>query len=220
VSADLQTSPERSSSFRALHNRAVGYARSGFVEPALEMYDRALRMANDDTDRQLAYASMSAAYHGAALCELDPLEQHRLLHDGLYAATAALDPKGAVDTIAAGEALAHRAMMLAEIGHFHAAIDDARRVFQLAAEHGLRSESALAIIAEAMAQWGLHRDPAVHDVIRRAKEAAEGLELQQFTGPLYELEEEVAMAAISQGDPCLGMPNRRAIGDVAVEEVR
>lgn len=187
----LQRLPNDPSHYQVLHNMAVTYARCGFVEPALEMYDRALRLANNDIDRQFAYASMSATYHDAALRELDPLEQHRLLHDGLYAATAALDPEGAKETMAVGEALAHRAMMLAEIGHFHAAIVDAHRATEIATEHGMRGESALAIAAKAIAQWGLHRDPEVHHLIRRAMEAAEGLDLQQYMGPLHELEVEV-----------------------------
>lgn len=177
--------------YQVLHNMAVTYARCGFVEPALELFDRALRLANNDTDRQFAYASMSATYHDAALRELDPLEQHRLLHDGLYAATAALDPEGATEAMAVGEALAHRAMMLAEIGHFHDAINDARRAKEIATEHGMRGESALAIAAEAIATWGLSRDPAVRILIDDAIDAADGLELQQYMGPLLELEVEV-----------------------------
>ena len=51
---------------------------------------------------------MSAAYHYAAQREPDPHEQHRLLHDGLYAATAALDPEGGHEVMAIGQALAHR----------------------------------------------------------------------------------------------------------------
>ena len=177
--------------YQVLHNMAVTYARCGFIEPALELFDRALRLANNDTDRQFAYASMSATYHDAALRELDPLEQHRLLHDGLYAATAALDPQGANETMAVGEALAHRAMMFAEIGRFHDAIYDARNAKEIATEHGMRGESALAIAAEAIATWGLSRDPLVRTLIDDALDAAKGLELQQYMGPVHELEVEV-----------------------------
>ncbi len=177
--------------FQVLHNMAVTYARCGFVEPALELYDRALRLADNDVDRQFAYASMSAAYHDAALRETDPLEQHRLLHDGLYAASAALDPEGAREAMAVAEALAHRAMMLAEIGHYHSAIDDAQRARALAGEHGMRLELALAIAGEALALWGMRRDASVRAVIDEAYAAAEGLELTRYLGPLHELEVEV-----------------------------
>jgi diguanylate cyclase (GGDEF)-like protein len=187
----LQRLPNDPEHYQVLHNMAVTYARCGFVEPALELYDRALRLADNDTDKQFAYASMSATYHDAALRELDPLEQHRMLHDGLYAATAALDPEGATEAMAVGEALAHRAMMLAEIGHYHSAIDDARRAREIATEHGMRGESALAIAGEALALWGLSRDPDVRLLIDDAFAAAEGLELKQYMGPLHELEVEV-----------------------------
>lgn len=184
----LPNDPEH---FQVLHNMAVTYARCGFVEPALELYDRALRLADNDTDRQFAYASMSSAYHDAALRELDPLEQHRLLHDGLYAATAALDPEGATEAMAVGEALAHRAMMLAEIGHYHSAIDDACRARAIADEHGMRAESALAMAGEAIATWGLTRDASVRTLIDEAFSAAEGQDLRPYLGPLHELQVEV-----------------------------
>jgi diguanylate cyclase (GGDEF)-like protein len=187
----LQRLPNDPAHFQVLHNMAVTYARCGFVEPALELYDRALRLADNDIDRQFAYASMSAAYHDAALRETDPLEQHRLLHDGLYAASAALDPEGAREAMAVAEALAHRAMMLAEIGHYHSAIDDAQRARALAGEHGMRLELALAIAGEALALWGMRRDASVRAVIEEAFEAAEGLELARYLGPLHELEVEV-----------------------------
>jgi diguanylate cyclase (GGDEF)-like protein len=93
--------------------------------------------------------------------------------------------------MAVGEALAHRAMMFAEIGRFHDAIDDARNAKEISTEHGMRGESALAIAAEAIATWGLSRDPAVRTLIDAALDAAEGLELQQYMGPVHELEVEV-----------------------------
>lgn len=188
----LQRLPNDPAHFQVLHNMAVTYARCGFLEPALELYDRALRLASNDVDRQFAYASMSSAYHDASLRETDPLEQHRLLHDGLYAASAALDPEGAREAIAVIEALVHRALMLAEIGHFHSAVDDARRARELAADHGSRTELALAIAGEAIALWGIRRDAAaVRSLIDEAFAAAEGLELGRYLAPLHELQVEV-----------------------------
>jgi diguanylate cyclase (GGDEF)-like protein len=184
---------------------AVTYARCGFVEPALELYDRALRLADNDVDRQFAYASMSAAYHDAALRETDPLEQHRLLHDGLYAASAALDPEGARETLAVCEALAHRSLMLAEIGHYHSAMDDAQRAQQLAREHGMRGELALALAGEALARWGMHRDASpgegsVRSLIDAAFEAAAGLEQDRYLTPLHELQVDVLWSAGAHTD--------------------
>jgi tetratricopeptide (TPR) repeat protein len=42
-------------------------------------------------DLQTTYANLTAAYHAAAAMEPDPAKRNRYLHDGLYAATAALD---------------------------------------------------------------------------------------------------------------------------------
>ena len=90
----LEDLPNDAASFLVLQNLAVTYTHSGFVEAALELYDRALRLAETDEDRQFTYANMSCAYHYAAQRESDPDERTRLLHDGLYAATAAVDPEG------------------------------------------------------------------------------------------------------------------------------
>ena len=187
----LQRLPNDPQHYQVLQNMADTYARCGFVEPSLELYDRALRLADNDSDRQFTYASMSAAYHDAALRECDPLEQHRLLHDGLYAATAALDPEGATEAMSIGEALAHRSMMLAEIGHYHSALDDARRARDVATQHGMRTELALSMAGEALAVWGLSRDTGVRTLVDDAFAAADGLDLDRYLGPLHELEVEV-----------------------------
>ena len=65
----LQRLPNDPQHYQVLQNMADTYARCGFVEPSLELYDRALRLADNDSDRQFTYASMSAAYHDAALRE-------------------------------------------------------------------------------------------------------------------------------------------------------
>jgi diguanylate cyclase (GGDEF)-like protein len=183
--------PNEHEHYQVVHNMAATYAHCGFIEAALELYDRALRLADNDADRQFAYASMSSAYHYAAQREPDPLQRHRLLHDGLYAATAALDPEGATEVMAMGEALAHRSMMLAQIGHYHAAIDDAHRALAIATEHGLREERVVAMAGEALALWGSSRDTGVRALIATAVEMATELHATDYLWPLLEVEVEV-----------------------------
>ena len=183
--------PNDSENYQVVHNLAVTYAACGFIEPALELYDRALRLADNDLDRQFAYASMSEAYHDAAQREPDPRVQHRLLHDGLYSATAALDPEGGTEVMAMCKALAHRSMMLAEIGHHHSAIDDARKARTIACEHGLRADLLVAMIGEALALWGLTRDTSVRTLVDEALSLAAQLPPTPYTRPLYELEVDV-----------------------------
>jgi diguanylate cyclase (GGDEF)-like protein len=180
-----------SSNFQIVHNLADTYRTCGFVEAALELFDRALRIAHDDLDRQFSYASMSAAYHDAAQREPDPREQHRLLHDGLYAATAALDPEGGREVMAMCTALAHRSMMLAEIGHYHSALDDARKAKLLAGEHGMRAELLVALIGEALAVWGMTRDASVRELVDAALTLANELPPTEFLRPLHDLEVDV-----------------------------
>ncbi len=124
----LDRLPNEVENYLVIHNMASTYTSSGFVKAALDLFDRALRLAPTDDARQFTYASMASAYHYAAQREPDPLERNRLLHDGLYAATAALDPTGATEVLAVGTALSHRSMMLAEIGHYEAALTDAPRL--------------------------------------------------------------------------------------------
>jgi tetratricopeptide (TPR) repeat protein len=162
----LDRLPNDAGNYQVMHNMAVTYAQCGFVEAALELYDRALRLAEHDEDRQFAYASICAAYHYAAQRDPNPDERNRLLHDGLYAATAALDPEGGGEVLAMCPALAHRSMMLAEIGHYHAALDDARNARHLAIEHGMREEQVIAMTGEAMALWGSSQNTDVLDLIR------------------------------------------------------
>lgn len=183
--------PHESRHYQVVNNLAVTYANCGFVEAALELYDRALRLADNDLDRQFTYANMSGAYHDAAQREPDPGEQHRLLHDGLYAATAALDPEGGTEVMAMCKALAHRSMMLAEIGHHHSALDDARKARLIATEHGMRSEILVAMIGEALALWGLTRDADVRTIVDEALALAAELPPSECFRPLYELDVDV-----------------------------
>jgi diguanylate cyclase (GGDEF)-like protein len=187
----LDRLPHETENYQVMHNMAVTFADCGFVEAALELYDRALRLADNETDRQFAYASMSVAYHYAAQREPDPQEQHRLLHDGLYAATAGLDPEGAHEVLAMGEALAHRSMMLAEIGHYHAAIDDARRAREIATENGRRDDLVVAMAGEALALWGLTRDVGVRELIEDTLALAAEVNATEYLGPLQALEVDV-----------------------------
>lgn len=187
----LDRLPNEAANFQVVHNMAVTYAQCGFVEAALELYDRALRLADTDDDRQFAYSSMSGAYHYAAQREPDPDERSRLVHDGLYAATAALDPEGGRELMATCQAMAHRSMMLAEIGHYHAALDDARNARLLATEHGMREEQVIAMSGEAMAMWGASQSTDVIDLIGDTLALAADINYTVYLAPLFKVEVEV-----------------------------
>ena len=187
----LDRLPNESSNYQVVHNMAVTYAHCGFVEAALELYDRALRLAENDDDRQFAYASMSAAYHYAAQREPDADERSRLVHDGLYSATAALDPEGGSEVLTICLAMAHRSMMLAEIGHHHAALDDARAARALAVEHGMREEQVLAMAGEAMALWGSGQCTDVLALLHDTCALAAEINYTDYLDPLLAVEVEV-----------------------------
>lgn len=187
----LDRLPNEAGNFQVMHNMAATYANCGFIDAALEVYDRALRLAQTDADRQFAYASMCSAYHFAAQREPNPQERNRLVHDGLYAATAALDPEGGTEVLAIGAALAHRSMLLAEIGHYHASLDDARAARLITAEHGMREEQVVAMSGEAMALWGSSQNTDVLDLICDALALAAELSFTDYLDPLLKIEVEV-----------------------------
>ncbi len=161
--------------YQVIHNMAVTYQRCDFPLPAIELYDRALRLAPDDAERTFVYANMASAHHMAMNYEIDPEMASRHLHDGIYAATAALDVQGTCDVVTEATALAHRSILLNAIGHHDAALDDARRCRDLAEKNELQECEVVAMVGEAVARWQLERDPAVLDLIFDA--AARGKEL-------------------------------------------
>lgn len=187
----LDQLPNEAEHYQIVHNMAATYATCGFVKAALELYDRALRLADNDGDRQYTRGSMASAYHYAAQREQDPAERDRLIHAGLYAATAALEPVGDAELLAMGGAQAHRAMMLAELGHFQPALDDARTARRITEEHGIREEQVVAMAAEAIALWGSTKNPTVLDLVDETLQLANEIGFDDYLAPLLKIEIEI-----------------------------
>jgi diguanylate cyclase (GGDEF)-like protein len=131
------------------------------------------------------------AYHAAAVAEPDPARRHRQLHDGLYAATAALDPEGSQQIAQMCSALAHRSVLLAEIGHHDSALADARRARAIALDLGLRREQVIAAVGEVVARWHLSLDTSVLLLVEEAKALAVDLDVDDFLRPLLAVEIDV-----------------------------
>ena len=183
--------PLDASAFPLINDLAMTCERSGFVESSLVLYDRCLRLSLSDDDLQSTYANLSAAYHAAAASETDPAQRNRHLHDGLYAATAALDPEGGRQVRATCMALAHRAVMFAEIGHHKSALIDARRGRALAIEHGMLRERAVAAIGEVIARWHADLDTTVLTLIDEINTLSEDLCLGRLLRPVTRIEVDV-----------------------------
>ena len=179
------------SAYPAIYDLAVTCDQCGFFESSLVLYDRCLRIAISDDDRQSAYANLTAAYWAAAAAEPDPDKRSRHLRDGLYAATAALDPEGGNQVRARCVALAHRAVLFAELGHHDSALLDARRARVLAVEHGLRHEQVVAMVGEVIARWHSSLDTTVLALIAEVKALAEDLDVNDCLRPLTAVEVDV-----------------------------
>lgn len=182
---------QESSSYPAIYDLAVTCYQSGFFESSLILYDRCLRIAATDDDRQVAYANLTAAFRAAAMGERDPAKRGRHLRDGLYAATAALDPEGSRQPGPTCVALANRSVLFAELGHFQSALADARRARELALEHGMRREQVIAAVGEVIARWHSSLDTTVLTLIEEAKAMADALDAHDCLRPLIQIEVDV-----------------------------
>ncbi|CAN5549258.1 hypothetical protein BH10ACT2_BH10ACT2_13290 [soil metagenome] len=192
----LDQLPNEPQHYQVVHNMAATYAICGFAKPALELFDRAQQLAGDnEAARQYTFGSMAATYHYAAQREQDPDERERLMRAGLHAATAALEPDADAELLATDGALAHRAMMLAEIGHYESALHDACAARRIAAAHGIREEQIIAMSAEAIARWGLREEgvdgPVVLGLINETVKLAHELGFTDYLQPLLKTEIEV-----------------------------
>jgi diguanylate cyclase (GGDEF)-like protein len=183
----MERVPNETSNYHVIHNTAVTYQRCDFPVQAIELYDRALRLARNDIDRTFTYANLASAYHMAMNYETDPDVAATLLHDGIYAATAALDPESGREVDAEATALAHRSVLLNAIGHHDAALRDASRARALASEHALENDAVVAMVGEAVARWHLHADASVLDLVTDAADRARSLGIETYlksTGPV------------------------------------
>ncbi len=187
----IEQLPLDPSAFPLIYDLAVTCEQSGFLESSLVLYDRCLRLSLNDDDLQTTYANLTAAYHAAAAAEPDPTKRDRHLHDGLYAATAALDPEGARQVRPMCVALAHRSVLFAEIGHHASALADAQRVRPLAVANGLHREQVVAAIGEVIARWHGALDTTVLAVINEINVLAEDLNIDHFLRSVHEVEVDV-----------------------------
>ena len=166
--------------FQVIHNMAVTYQRCGFAEPAIELYERALCLARTERDRTFTSANLASAFHLAMIGATDDGDAARHAHDGIYAATSALDSQASREVAAESTALGHRAVLFNFIGHHQAALADATRGRLLADKYALREDEVVAMIAEAVARWNLHRDTSVAVLIDDAMRRAHGLGIEQY----------------------------------------
>ena len=175
--------PHEPSAFPVIYDLAVTCDQSGFFESALALYDRCLRLAVTDNDRQAAYANLTAAFCAAATAEADPDRRRRHLRDGLYAATAALDPEGAQQPGPVCVALAHRSVLFAHLGHHESALTDARRARQMAVEQGMRREQVIATVGEVIARWNSSLDTTVLALDRGSEGSGRGSRRRRLRAP-------------------------------------
>lgn len=184
----LEQLPADPSVHSVLHDLARLCERSGFIESSLILYDRCLRFCPGDDELQTTYANLTAACHAAAAIETDLQRRNRHLHDGLYAATAALDPEGSQQVGPTCIALAHRSVLLAEVGHYESALNDARRARALAVEHNMRREQVVAAIGEVIARWNATLDTTVLMLIGEINVLAEDLDVHDLMRPVTNIE--------------------------------
>lgn len=194
--------------FLALRDLAERCERAGFVESSLVLYDRCLRFSLTDDEQQATYANLTAACHAAAAATTDPVKRDRHLHDGLYAATAALDPGGCQQERPMCIALAHRSVLLAEVGHHQAALADAHRAQALAVENGMPREQVIASIGEVIARWNGSLDTTVLTLISEIDAVANDLDLHDLLRSVTNVEVDVLWSLDRRDDARAALQRR------------
>ena len=185
----LDRLPESPEAYQVTHNLAATHEHSGFFEAAIELFERALSLADCDEDRCFTRASMTSAYHFAAARATDPEDRERLLVAGLDAAAAIECESNELLTTCA--ALAHSSMMLARIGRYEEALDHAARCRVVAAGRGLVEDEMFATAAETIAEWRLRRDPIVLGKVTNTLRIAERLRHIDILAVLQDVEIEI-----------------------------
>ncbi len=151
----LNTVIDDPANYRVVHNVAETFQHCELPFTAIELYQQALTLAASPGDLAYTHASLAAAHHLAMNHSFDPREARRHLHEGIYAATAALGFDDDCDASATATALAHRSMLLALLGHNEAARDDAERALRLADELGFADVEVISYLGGALAAWQL-----------------------------------------------------------------
>ena len=181
--------PDDASSHDVVHNLAATHEHSGFYAAAIELFQRALRLAPDLESHAFTRASMTSSYHFAAAWATEPEERQQFLDEGLAAADASVDAD--TETLTTCSALAHGAMMLARVGRYEEAAERALRAEAIAAEHGIVDDAMYAVAAQAIAAWRLHRDTSVLGKVAGTLQLAEQLNRADELAILQDVEVEV-----------------------------
>ena len=155
----MEQLPVDASSYQLIHNLAATYEHSGFYEPAIALFERALEVAGTDEERAFTRASMASPYHFAAAMTSDPEEKQRILEAGLAAAN--LYQTDDVEVLTRVSALSNGSMILAHIGLYEDALERAAKAARLAEEHHLVEDGVFAAAAESISIWRTRRDPSV-----------------------------------------------------------
>ena len=166
--------------YQVVHNMAVTFERCGFPTIALDLFDRALRLADNPADRAYVRTGMAAAYHLAMLQAADDDERDRHIDDGIAVTSWVIDSTDPKELGADAAALGHRSWFLNARGRHDEALADAVSARQLALQNRLNNELVVALLGEAIARWNLDRDVSCVLLIEQAWEIAEGPWVRRF----------------------------------------
>jgi diguanylate cyclase (GGDEF)-like protein len=187
----LDQLPDDPAVFQVVQNIAITYERCDFPELALQLFERALRLAVDRDDRASVRAGMVVAFQLAYINATDPLAREHLLAEGIDTTSRIIDDAGVTEVSATIAGHAHRSWFLNARGDHEAALADALTARQLAVEHHWPNELVVALLGEATARWRLHGDPACIDLIEQSWRLAKGPWVQRFPAAMAAMEMDV-----------------------------
>jgi diguanylate cyclase (GGDEF)-like protein len=212
----IEQMPDNAATYLVVHNMADTYARCGFHAPAIQMFQRAIRLAPTEVDRQFAAANLTASYHLAALAERDLTAQAELFESGLATAGSVIGSD--VELEAGVVARSHRAAMLAHSGHTTDALREADSARAAALVWSMREEELVAMCAQAIARWRGCADRTVLTLVDEAATLARTLNHMPMQGVLADLRHEILWDTANYGEARRAMLTRIADLEQALDQ--
>lgn len=163
-----------------VHNVAETFQHCELPFTAIELYRQALRLTSVPGWIAYTQASLAAAHHLAMNHARDPLAAAHHLHEGIYAATAALEFGDDCDAAATTTALAHRSLLFALLGHYEAARTDSERALALANRLEFEDLEIIAFLGGALASWHLDSDPIAMESMAPVTQRARHLGVETY----------------------------------------
>lgn len=169
----------------ALHNLAATLEPCGFVQQAIELFQRALVAATTPSEAEFTRASLVTSLSSGAALANDEAERDRMITAGLRQLDD-LD-RDNVELHAMTSAAAHGSLLLVRSGRYGEALELARSIESSTREFGLREDATIAKAAALISVWRLAADASILDEVEAVIAAAAEMKRSELIAPLEDV---------------------------------